>query len=116
MSLPARGLASSHAQALDLDAARLLRTLACLTRSAPMKGTEVTKSEQIKADMPVVCSENGQFATVDHVEGKSVKLTKDDKGQHHYIPLDWVKTIDDKVHIDRPGDKAMSDWSTKPLP
>ena len=77
--------------------------------------TNVKKAEQIKAHMPVVCSNNGQFATVDHIEGKSVKLTKDDKGQHHYIPLDWVKSIDDKVHIDRPGKQAMTDWSTKPI-
>ena len=44
--------------------------------------TNVKMSGQIKAHMPVVCSNNGQFATVDHIEGKSVKLTKDDKGQH----------------------------------
>jgi hypothetical protein len=86
------------------------------TMSKTSPDANVPKSEQIKADMPVVCSENGQFATVDRVEGKSIKLTKDNQGQHHYIPLDWVKSIDDKVHIDRPGDKAMSDWSTKPLP
>ena len=72
--------------------------------------------DQIKPHMPVVCSNNGQFATVDHVDGKSLKLTKDDKGQHHYIPLDWVKSVDaTTVHIDRPGKQAMTDWSTKPL-
>jgi len=68
----------------------------------------------IKPHMPVVCSENGQFATVDHVDGQAVKLTKDRAGQHHYIPLDWVTTVDDKVHIDRPGREAMRAWSTKP--
>ena len=83
-----------------------------------MNNTESPKQknvDQIKAQMPVVCSNNGQFATVDHVEGKSLKLTKDDKGQPHFIPLAWVKTVDDKVHIDRPGKQAMTDWSTKPL-
>jgi len=72
-------------------------------------------ASKIKADMPVVCSENGQFAVVDHMEGKdSIKLTKDKSGQHHYIPLSWVKSVDDKVHIDRPGDQAMRDWSNAP--
>ncbi len=72
-------------------------------------------ASKIKAAMPVVCSENGQFAVVDHMEGKdSIKLVKDKSGQHHYIPLSWVRMIDDKVHIDRPGDQAMRDWSKVP--
>lgn len=69
---------------------------------------------QIKPHMPVVCSEGGQFAVVDHVEGKSLKLTKDDHGEHHFIPLDWVTTVDDKVHVDRPGKEAMKQWTTQP--
>ncbi|MFS8072048.1 MAG: DUF2171 domain-containing protein [Byssovorax sp.] len=74
-------------------------------------------ASQIKAHMPVVCSENGQFAVVDHMEGSdSIKLAKDDKGQHHYIPLSWVRSVDDKVHIDRTGDQAMRDWATQAPP
>jgi len=69
----------------------------------------------IKESMPVVCSENGQFAVVDHMEGTDViKLAKDANGQHHYIPLAWVGSVDDKVHIDRPGHQAMKEWSTLP--
>lgn len=72
-------------------------------------------ANQIKPDAPVVCSENGQFAVVDHMEGKDViKLKKDDSGKHHFIPLSWVTEVDDKVHIDRPGDQAMAEWSTEP--
>ena len=37
----------------------------------------------------------------------AIKLAKDDDGQHHYIPLDWVTSVDDKVHVDRPGKQAM---------
>jgi hypothetical protein len=70
---------------------------------------------QIKPHMPVVCSENGQFAEVDHIEGtNAIKLKKDSQGQHHYIPLSWVTRVDDKVHIDRPGKQAMREWSTQP--
>ena len=62
----------------------------------------------IKPHMPVVCSEDGQFATVDHIQGTDqIKLTKDKSGKHHFIPLAWVTTVDDKVHIDRTGDEAM---------
>ena len=67
----------------------------------------------IKPHMPVVCSKDKQFATVDHLQGKgAIKLTKDSSGEHHYIPLSWVTTVDDKVHVDRPGEQAMREWST----
>ena len=70
-------------------------------------------AQEIKPDMPVVCSENGQFAVVDHMDGKdSIKLKKDKDGKHHFIPMSWVKTVDSKVHIDRPGAQAMKEWRT----
>ena len=69
---------------------------------------------KIQPHMPVVCSNNGQFATVDHVDkGNSIKLTKDDQGQHHWIPMDWVTRVDQHVHVDRPGDQAMREWKTE---
>jgi hypothetical protein len=71
--------------------------------------------KNIREHMPVVCSNNGQFGTVDKVEGDSIKLTKDQSGQHHYIPTSWVTSVDDKVHVDRPGEQAMREWSTTPL-
>ncbi|MDP1829772.1 MAG: DUF2171 domain-containing protein [Archangium sp.] len=71
-------------------------------------------AETIKPDMPVVCSLDGQFAVVDHMDGAdSIKLKRDDKGKHHFIPLSWVKTVDAKVHIDRPGKEAMKQWRTE---
>ena len=71
----------------------------------------------IKPHMAVVCSDNGQFAVVDHLQGRDmIKLAKDASGQHHYIPLTWVTSVDDKVHVDRPGSQAMRDWSTTPNP
>ena len=74
-------------------------------------------TSSIKPDMPVVCSDDGQFAEVDHLEGEdTIKLKRDKAGQHHYIPLSWVVSTDDgKVKVDRPGDEAMQEWSTTPL-
>lgn len=71
----------------------------------------------IKPDMPVVCSLDGQFAEVDHLEGAdTIKLKRDASGQHHYIPVDWVVSTDyGKVKVDRPGEEAMEEWSTTPL-
>jgi len=70
--------------------------------------------DEIKADMPIFCSQGGQCAVVDHMEGNtSIKLTKDDTGQHHYIPLTWVtSTAEGKVTIDRSCSEAMEEWST----
>ena len=69
------------------------------------------QAQEVKPDMPVVCSEDGQFAVVDHMEGTdSIKLKRDGSGQHHLIPLKWVTKVDDQVHIDRPGDQAMKEW------
>jgi hypothetical protein len=74
-------------------------------------------ASQIKPGIPVVCSNNGQFAVVDHLEGvENIKLRKDAEGQHHFIPMSWVKKVDDKVHIDRSGEQAMREWTTtKPV-
>jgi len=70
--------------------------------------------DQIKPDMTVVCSENGQFAIVEQMEGTNyLKLKPDNTGRQHYIPLTWVSSIEDgKVKIDRPGEQAMHGWSS----
>ena len=72
--------------------------------------------QQIVEHMPVVCSNNGQFGVVDGVEGQFIKLTKDGSpdGQHHWIPLSWVTSVDDRVHVDRPGEQAMREWLSSP--
>ncbi len=71
-------------------------------------------AQEIKPEMPVVCSENGQFAVVDHLDGKdTIKLKKDKDGRHHFIPMSWVTSVDNKVHIDRPGDQAMREWRSE---
>lgn len=75
-----------------------------------------TAQDLIKPHMPVVGSNEGTFGLVDHLEGQDlIKLTKDERGVHHYIPLTWVTSVDDKVHVDRPSDQAMREWSTTPM-
>lgn len=76
--------------------------------------TGMVDTSTIKEHMPVVCSDGGQFATVDHMDGNSVKLTKDEQGQHHWMPTEWVTRVDQHVHVDRPGKQAMQEWSTTP--
>ena len=74
----------------------------------------MTDQSQIREHMPVVCSTHGQFGMVDKVEGDTIKLTKDEQGQHHWIPMSWVTRVDEHVHVDRPGQQAMQEWMTSP--
>ena len=69
---------------------------------------------KIREHMPVVCSESNQFGEVDRVEGDTIKFTKAQSGQHHWIPTKWVTNVDDKVHVDRPGQQAMREWLATP--
>ena len=81
----------------------------------PALAINMIQASEIKPHTPVVCSKGGQFAVVDHIEGTdSIKLAKDEKGQHHLIPLAWVTKVDNAVHVDRPGDQAMREWVSTP--
>jgi hypothetical protein len=67
---------------------------------------------QIKPHMPVGGANDQQLGKVDHIQGDSLKLTRDAQGKHHLIPLDWVDRIDDKVHVNKPVDEVMKNWQT----
>jgi hypothetical protein len=107
-------LGKAASKALDGPEGQALRAAEAAAKAGHVVAGTVNVDD-IRPELPVVCSENGQFAVVDHVEGKdTIKLKKDKSGQHHYMPLSWVTFVDDKVHVDRPGDQAMRDWSTSP--
>ncbi len=65
---------------------------------------------QIKEHMPVFESTGRQFGTVDNVEGNFIKLTRDNQGQHHWIPMDWVTQVEDRVMINLDANQAMKQW------
>lgn len=70
--------------------------------------------DKIAEKMEVLGSDGKHVGTVDHVEGvNQIKLTKSDpaaKGTHHFIPLDWVDHVDDKVHLTKSSSEAMQQW------
>lgn len=71
--------------------------------------------DRIRPQMPVVGSEDVPFAVVEHLLGdEMIQLSKDARGRYHYIPMQWVTAVDDKVHVDRPGCDAMRQWSLTP--
>lgn len=68
----------------------------------------------ISEHMAVVGLDGQHVGTVDHVDGAAIKLTKNDSadGQHHWIPMDWVETVDDQVHLSLPSQQVMQQWMT----
>lgn len=72
-------------------------------------------ASRIKEHMEVVGSNDQHFAIVDEIEGQRIKLTKDAQGKHHYIPMSWVARVDEHVHINKPGDQAMREWTTEAM-
>jgi hypothetical protein len=75
------------------------------------------RAEQIHEHMEVVGSDGSHVGMVDHMDGtERLKLTKDDPnaaGRHHFIPMDWVQSVDSKVHLSKSGYDAMAAWDTE---
>lgn len=70
---------------------------------------------QIKEHTEVVGSDGAHVGTVDHIEGSNrIKLTRRDPnagGEHHYIPLDWVESVEnDRVRLNKTGQDAQAQW------
>ena len=66
----------------------------------------------IKEHMEVYASCGTKVGKVDHVEGDSIKLTKNDShdGQHHRIPLSWVAKVHDHIHLSKDHKEVQSQW------
>lgn len=71
---------------------------------------------QIQEHAEVIGSDGVHVGTVDHVDKGEIKLTKSDGasgGLHHYIPVDFVQSVNDgKVRLDRPAAEVKRAWST----
>ncbi|MGE0701801.1 MAG: DUF2171 domain-containing protein [Hyphomicrobiaceae bacterium] len=71
---------------------------------------------QIREHMTVVGSDGEHVGTVDHVEGDRIKLTRNDPaagGEHHYIDLEMVETVDDEVHLSKTAEDAKAAATTE---
>ncbi|MCA1576941.1 MAG: DUF2171 domain-containing protein [Acidobacteria bacterium] len=70
----------------------------------------MANASQIREQMEVVGSDGQHVGTVDKVEGDRIKLTKNDpqaQGQHRYIPLHMVESVEpNAVRLDVPADQA----------
>ena len=72
------------------------------------------QAQQIKEHLEVCGSDGVHVGTVDCTKNSNeIVLTKSDPksgGKHHVIPLDWVDTIDEKVHLKKFAKEAMAQW------
>ena len=71
----------------------------------------------IKEHMEIVGSDGEHVGVVDHMDGQRMKLTKTDPasgGEHHYIHVDMVGSVQDgKVVLNRTGRQARDEWGVK---
>jgi hypothetical protein len=67
----------------------------------------------IRHHMPVLGSNGQQIGVVDHIdEGETIKLTKDQSGQHHWVPFSWVSSVNNnEVRLDQPANQVMQNWT-----
>lgn len=70
-------------------------------------------ADRIQPHMAVVGSDGTEFGKVDHLEGEnSIKLTRDEDGNRHWIPVSWVAGIENEcVRLDRTVTQAQQEWS-----
>lgn len=77
-------------------------------------GMGACDAANVKERMDVIASCGTKVGVVDHVEGETIKLTKNDSpdGQHHYIPTSWVDKVDGSVHLKKNSMEAKQQWKS----
>ena len=73
--------------------------------------------DRIREHMEVLGSDGGHVGIVDKVEGHRIKLTRDDaaaNGDHHYLHLDMVASVEDRsVRLTRTAAQAHDEWGVE---
>jgi hypothetical protein len=84
------------------------KSAATLVESAGPIGS----TADIREHMDIYASCGTKIGKVDHLEGDSIKLTKNDSpdGQHHRIPLDWVAKVHDHIHLKKNHKEVQGEW------
>jgi hypothetical protein len=78
----------------------------------PEDGIMADKSK-IREHMDVFGSDGQRVGTVDRVENESIKLTKQGSqdGQHHWLPMHCVASVDQAVRLNTTSQDAIREWS-----
>jgi hypothetical protein len=73
--------------------------------------TEMVDLSNIQDHAEVIGADGVHVGTVDHVDGRRLKLTRNDSsdGRHHYIDIGLIADIEDgKVRLSANGDVAVT--------
>ncbi len=68
---------------------------------------------QIKEHQEVLGSDGEHVGKVDHIEPTRLKLVRNDpdaQGHHHYVPLEWVASVDEAIHLNKSRGEAEQQW------
>jgi hypothetical protein len=70
--------------------------------------------QDIKEHMEVLGADGKHVGTVDCTkDDDKIVLTKSDPqsgGQHHIIPVQLVKNVDEKIHLTKPARQVLLEW------
>jgi hypothetical protein len=73
-------------------------------------------TSNIREHMKVLGSDRQPVGTVDKVEGDRIKLAKNDPqagGRHHYIPSDWVDSVEgEEVCLRQKAQEVQQQWQS----
>lgn len=64
----------------------------------------------IQPGMPVTCADGQHHGQVDSVDGDYLKLTNDDSGQAHWLPVSAVDHVDEHVHLKLGHEQVHQQW------
>ncbi|MFH7767013.1 DUF2171 domain-containing protein [Acinetobacter sp. BSP-28] len=68
--------------------------------------------DDITKHADVIASDGQKVGTVDHLQGTDqIKLTRNEEGSHHLIPLSWVSEIkENQVMLNVDAEEVKSHW------
>ncbi len=74
-----------------------------------------SSAARIREHMDVIGSCGNRLGRVDHVQGDTIKLTRNGSsdGMHHFIPTSWVNRVDDHVHLNKTCVQAKQEWQSE---
>jgi hypothetical protein len=73
----------------------------------------MTPTHVIRQNMRVVGSDGNFVGMVDQVEGDRIKLARNHVKAgaiNHWVPLDWVESVNGVVVLDRDSVRAHREW------
>jgi len=91
-----------------------MRQCSMAAREDAGAGLASSLSTKLAENMEVLGADGQHVGVIDHIEGASIELKKDDPaahGRHHFIPLDWVVSVDRAARLNLSAADAWNRWT-----